>query len=173
MQESAVALSGIKNIPGRFEMYRSSLLKPMVVVDYAHTPSALEVVLKAVRRLTKHHVWVIFGCGGNRDKGKRALMGQVAERLADRVLLTSDNSRFEDTDVIIADILKGMICPWAVEIEVDRAEAIKRVISEAKVGDVVLVAGKGHEAYQISKNKKTDFSDKVHVLNALGITEMA
>ena len=171
MQESAGALGMIKSIPGRFEMYRPSVLKPTVVIDYAHTPSALEVVLKAVRALTKHHVWVVFGCGGNRDRGKRALMGQVAERLADRVLLTSDNSREEDTESIIADILKGMICPWAVEIETDRSEAIKRVVSEAKVGDIVLIAGKGHEQYQITKNQRLIFSDKAHVLNALGISE--
>ena len=170
-QDITQSLSLIKHMPGRFEIYHPSPLKPMVIIDYAHTPSALEIVLRSARALTKHHVMVVFGCGGNRDRGKRPLMGQIAERLADRVLLTSDNARDEDPDIIIADILKGMICPWAVEIEVDRGIAINRVIGEAKAGDVVVIAGKGHETVQIIKNKRHNFSDKIHVLNALGMQE--
>lgn len=169
IQETAHALAMVQNIPGRFEVYRPSHLKPTVVVDYAHTPSALEEMLKALRALTSHHVWVVFGCGGDRDPGKRPLMGQIAERLADRVMLTNDNPRQEDPEAIISDILKGMICPWAVEIELDRAQAIYRVIHEAKAGDVVLVAGKGHEEMQIAKGQRLSFSDKTHVLNALGM----
>lgn len=170
IQETANALSMIQSIPGRFEVYRPSHLKPTVIVDYAHTPSALEETLKALRGLTTHHVWVIFGLGGGRDKGKRPLMGQVAERLADRVMLTSDNPRSEDPESIVSDILKGMICPWAVEIELDRSQAIYRVIHEAKAGDVILVAGKGHEDVQICKGERLSFSDKAHVLNALGMS---
>lgn len=171
IDETANALSLIQSIPGRFEVYRPSHLKPTVVIDYAHTPSALEEILLALRNLTTHHVWVIFGLGGDRDHGKRPLMGQIAERLADRVMLTSDNPRLEDPENIVSDILKGMICPWAVEIELDRAQAIYRVIHEAKAGDVVLVAGKGHEEVQIIKRQRMHYSDKTHVLNALGMVK--
>ena len=168
LHEAAIALSHIQSVPGRFEVYGPNQFKPTVVIDYAHTPSALEEVLLAVRSLTVHNIWVVFGCGGDRDKGKRSLMGQVAERLADRILLTSDNPRNEDPELIIGDILKGMICPWAVEIEQDRQAAIYYAIREARAGDVILIAGKGHEDIQIVKNNRIPFSDKLHVLSALG-----
>jgi UDP-N-acetylmuramoyl-L-alanyl-D-glutamate--2,6-diaminopimelate ligase len=132
---------------------------PMVVVDYAHTPDALEKVLSTLKTQKKEGAKLIcvFGCGGDRDAGKRELMGKIASDLADAVVVTSDNPRHENKYKIINEILQGMQGNYL--IEQDRAKAIKASIFAAKSGDIVLIAGKGHEQYQEIKDKKHHFSD--------------
>jgi len=131
-----------------------------VYVDYAHTPDGLRNVLRAARALTEQHVVCVFGCGGNRDPLKRPVMGRIARELADRVFVTSDNPRFEDPMSIINDVLAGMEGNGAAyEVVPDRAEAIERAIAEADPGDVVVIAGKGHEPYQLVRGDRLPFSD--------------
>lgn len=130
---------------------------PAVYVDYAHTPAGLEAALESLRLHCTGNLWCVFGCGGDRDRGKRPLMGEVAARLADRVVVTSDNPRFEDPDKIIAAILEGM-GHYEVAIQ-DRARAIRYAIREARDNDVILVAGKGHENVQVVAGKRLPFSD--------------
>jgi UDP-N-acetylmuramoyl-L-alanyl-D-glutamate--2,6-diaminopimelate ligase len=130
---------------------------PMVYVDYSHTPASLEAALKAIRAHCRGELWCVFGCGGDRDRGKRPMMGKVAERLADHAIVTNDNPRTEPPRQIIDDILQGMESD-ALAIE-DRAEAIAHVISSAAPDDVVLIAGKGHENYQVIGDKTLSFSD--------------
>ncbi len=144
--------------PGRMERIGGAG-EPLVVVDYSHTPDALENALVALRPVAAARggrVVVMFGCGGDRDKGKRPLMGEVAQRCADRVLVTSDNPRSEVPKDIVSDIVAGMT---HAEVELDRATAIRRVVLEAAMGDVILLAGKGHEPYQEIAGVKYPFSD--------------
>ncbi len=151
-------LSELTPPPGRLERVGGEG-EPLVVVDYAHTPDALDNALTALRAVANSRngrLVVVFGCGGDRDKGKRPEMGNVAERCADRVLVTSDNPRSEDPAAIVADIVAGMRQP---EIEIDRATAIRRAVLEADVRDVVLLAGKGHEPYQDMGSIRLPFSD--------------
>ena len=156
--EVARRLSELTPPPGRMERV-GGVGEPLVVVDYAHTPDALENALLALRAVAtgrEGRLVVVFGCGGDRDKGKRPQMGAVAERLADRVLVTSDNPRSEKPQSIIDDIVAGMNRP---EIEIDRAAAIARAVSEADAQDVILLAGKGHEPYQDMGSVRLPFSD--------------
>jgi UDP-N-acetylmuramoyl-L-alanyl-D-glutamate--2,6-diaminopimelate ligase len=144
---------------------------PEVVVDYAHTPDALERALAALRRelAPGARLWCVFGCGGDRDRGKRALMGAAATRHADRVLLTSDNPRSEDPADIADEVLAGL-SPEAlarVTREPDRAAAIREAISAAAAGDTVLVAGKGHETVQVDAQGSHPFDDRVVARAAL------
>ncbi|QIK80369.1 UDP-N-acetylmuramoyl-L-alanyl-D-glutamate--2,6-diaminopimelate ligase [Lysobacter sp. HDW10] len=132
---------------------------PLVVVDYAHTPDALEQALKTLRIHTDTKLICVFGCGGDRDTGKRPQMGGIAERLADFAIVTDDNPRTEDGDVIVQQILEGMQSPADAEVIRDRAQAIKRAIQMANAGDVVLIAGKGHEDYQEVNNVRHHFDD--------------
>ncbi len=148
----------LPQVPGRMECFGGNG-HPLVVVDYAHTPDALVQVLEALRAHTDGRLWCVFGCGGERDTGKRAEMGAAAERLADFVMLTDDNPRREDPWTIIAGIQAGLRQPDAAYVERDRARAIERVLSLATAGDVVLVAGKGHEDYQLVGDERRDFSD--------------
>jgi UDP-N-acetylmuramoyl-L-alanyl-D-glutamate--2,6-diaminopimelate ligase len=136
-----------------------------VIVDYAHTPDGLEHALAALRQHCRGALWCVFGCGGDRDRGKRPLMGALAEKLADRVVLTSDNPRTEDAAQIIADILAGM--DGAVHVEADRRSAIGFAIANAAAGDVILLAGKGHEGYQLIGAEVRPFSDSVVAAEAL------
>jgi UDP-N-acetylmuramoyl-L-alanyl-D-glutamate--2,6-diaminopimelate ligase len=145
--------------PGRMEGYRLPN-GALAVVDYAHTPDALAKALAAVRAHARGRVSVVFGCGGERDPGKRALMGEAAERLADRVVVTDDNPRGEDADRIVAMILEGMSRPQQALVERDRARAIDAAIADAGDGDAVLVAGKGHEDCQIVGAERRHFSDR-------------
>jgi len=164
--EVARRLAGLTPPAGRMERL-GGVDEPLVVVDYAHTPDALEnvlITLRAVAGARGGRLCVVFGCGGDRDKGKRPQMGEVAARLANRVLLTSDNPRSEDPAAIIADIRAGMA---QAESEADRTLAIRRAIAEAGTGDVVLLAGKGHEAYQESAGIRTPFSDPEQARTAL------
>jgi UDP-N-acetylmuramoyl-L-alanyl-D-glutamate--2,6-diaminopimelate ligase len=129
-----------------------------VLVDYAHTPDSLENVLRAARGLTESRLRVVFGCGGDRDRGKRPLMGEIARRLADDVIVTSDNPRSEDPDAIIAEVLEGS--GHDVAHDPDREAAIARALSEAQPGDVVVIAGKGHEQGQeFADGHKIPFDD--------------
>jgi UDP-N-acetylmuramoyl-L-alanyl-D-glutamate--2,6-diaminopimelate ligase len=144
-------------VPGRFETIDEGQ-EFAVVVDYAHTPDSLRNVLQAAKDLTQGRVHVVFGCGGDRDRGKRPLMGEIAARLADRVIVTSDNPRSEDPEAIIEEILTGAAA--GVEHEVDRRAAIAEAIGEADPGDVVLIAGKGHEQGQeFAGGRKVPFDD--------------
>lgn len=149
-------------INGRMQVFGGDS-KPYVVVDFAHTPDALRQVLISLRELTQNEIWCVFGCGGERDAGKRPLMGQLAESIADHVILTNDNPRGEDPHKIVADITHGMLKPERVVIEYDRKRAIKHAIACANKNDVILVAGKGHERYQEIAGKKIDYSDILEV----------
>ena len=133
--------------------------RPLVVVDYAHTPDALEKVLGALRPHTRGKLLCLFGCGGDRDRGKRALMAEVAERLADRVVVTDDNPRNEDPSQILSEIRAGFTHPEQAAFIPGRAEAIANCIGGSELDDVVLLAGKGHEDYQEIKGERTPFSD--------------
>jgi UDP-N-acetylmuramoyl-L-alanyl-D-glutamate--2,6-diaminopimelate ligase len=158
LQEAVKAISYIQSAPGRMQQLGGGKL-PMVVVDYAHTPDALEKVLSTLKTQKKEGAKLIcvFGCGGDRDAGKRELMGKIASDLADAVVVTSDNPRHENKYKIINEILQGMQGNYL--IEQDRAKAIKASIFAAKSGDIVLIAGKGHEQYQEIKDKRHHFSD--------------
>jgi len=142
--------------------------QPVVVVDYAHTPDALEHALQAVRAHLDGRLSCVFGCGGNRDQGKRPQMGRAAELLADDVFVTSDNPRFESASKIIEEVLAGLESPDRVTVEPDRAAAIHKAIANSKPGDVVLVAGKGHETWQEIGGQRVPFSDESTILTALG-----
>jgi UDP-N-acetylmuramoyl-L-alanyl-D-glutamate--2,6-diaminopimelate ligase len=151
------ALANAGQVPGRFETVDEG--QPFaVLVDYAHTPDSLENVLRAARGLTQHRLRVVFGCGGDRDRGKRPLMGEIARRLADDVVVTSDNPRSEDPDAIIAEVLEGS--GHDVVHDPDREAAIARALSQAQPGDVVVIAGKGHEQGQeFADGHKIPFDD--------------
>lgn len=163
-------LQGFPGVPGRFETVSSGAAdEPLCVVDYAHTPDGLENVLKTAAGLKKpgSRLFVVFGCGGDRDPSKRPKMGEIAEREADEVFVTSDNPRTEDPQEIIANILTGIKRMRHLEVEPDRATAIRLAISKATADDIVVVAGKGHENYQLVMNQVFPFDDKVEVLKAL------
>ena len=158
-------LSRVRAAPGRLEVFRGADDGPVAIVDYAHTPDGLEKALRAIRGLTLHRlnggqVLCVFGCGGDRDAGKRPMMGAIAESLADRVLVTSDNPRGEAPSAIIHQILAGMRAPRRAAVEADRETAIARAFAEARPGDVILVAGKGHEDYQEIAGQRRPFSDR-------------
>ncbi|MGC9205897.1 UDP-N-acetylmuramoyl-L-alanyl-D-glutamate--2,6-diaminopimelate ligase [Acidithiobacillus sp.] len=152
---------------GRYQRLPAISGKAQVMIDYAHTPDALERILKDIRAVAKGQVHVLFGCGGDRDRGKRPEMGKVAELLADRVTLTDDNPRSENADDIIRDILAGMQHPEAIEVIHDRAAAIHQAIHQAQSGDWVLIAGKGHERTQEIMGQKTPFHDQQVAMEAL------
>lgn len=143
--------------------------KPLVVIDYAHKPDPLEKVLIALRQQCQGKLYCIFGCGGDRDRGKRPMMAQIAEQYADQVIVTDDNPRFEDPAQIVQDIMQGFTEKSRVIVEHDRAKAIHDIIQLAKVGDCVLIAGKGSETYQQIKGQKIPFSDIDTAKEALGL----
>jgi UDP-N-acetylmuramoyl-L-alanyl-D-glutamate--2,6-diaminopimelate ligase len=167
LQYAVDALEQCAAPPGRMETL-SAPGKPLAIVDYAHTPDALEKALQAVRKHCTGKLTCVFGCGGDRDPGKRPLMGAIAERLADRVIITDDNPRNESGDAIVADIVKGLQQPQRAEIERDRAAAIVLGLEGGCAGDAVLIAGKGHEDYQIVGAQRRHFSDREIALAALG-----
>jgi len=150
-------IKDFKPVPGRMNRVQSQTKSPLVIVDYAHTPDALKQVLLALKRHNARHTWCIFGCGGNRDKGKRPQMGHIAETLANRVIVTDDNPRYEDNEQITQDILSGMKTkPLVIH---DRKQAIAYAITNAHHDDLILIAGKGHEAYQLINGKYFNFDD--------------
>jgi UDP-N-acetylmuramyl-tripeptide synthetase len=157
------ALAGLKGAPGRLEKIGTRKGAP-VFVDYAHKPDALEKVLAVLRPLVSGRLILVFGCGGDRDAGKRPIMGEIAARLADLVIITDDNPRSEDPARIRAEI--KVAAPKAREIA-DRAEAIRTAVAELDHGDVLLVAGKGHETGQIFADRTLPFSDHEAVRAAL------
>jgi len=157
------ALAGLVGAPGRLEKVAYAKSGAPVYVDYAHTPDALETILSALRPHTKGKLWVAFGCGGDRDKGKRVLMGAAAAKFADRVIVTDDNPRGEEAAAIRKQALAG--CPGAREIG-DRAEAIRAGIAALGVGDVLVIAGKGHESGQIVGTVVHPFSDRDEAVKA-------
>ncbi len=166
-------LQRVNTVPGRMERFAGDERKPLVVIDYAHTPDALQQVLLTLREHVKGNLICVFGCGGDRDKGKRPLMGEIATQYADNVVITDDNPRHESPEEIINDILgetfgKAIDSKKVLVIH-DRAAAIQEAITVAGPGDIVLVAGKGHEAYQLIGDEKTPFSDRDHVLRLLKI----
>lgn len=165
-------IEGMKGVPGRLE--RVDVPRGSVFVDYAHTPDALFRVLKALRDISKGKLVVLFGCGGDRDRGKRSEMGKIAYSLADAIFITSDNPRTEDPMRIIEDIMKGVEEGKAESnrevscvVEEDRGKAIRMAISILREGDVLLIAGKGHERYQILKDRSIPFADAEEVRNAV------
>jgi UDP-N-acetylmuramoyl-L-alanyl-D-glutamate--2,6-diaminopimelate ligase len=163
-------LAAFPGVAGRFEVITTGLApEPLCIVDYAHTPDGLENVLKAAAHVVPSNgkLIVVFGCGGDRDPSKRPQMGEIAELLAHDVIVTSDNPRSEDPQHIIANILAGIKRMKQVRVEPDRARAIAMAIDSATDKDVVVVAGKGHENYQILGDKTIPFDDRQEVLNAL------
>lgn len=151
-------LSDLRPVDGRMEVV-GDVSELTVVVDYAHTPDGLHSALQALRSQFARKIWCVFGCGGNRDKGKRPLMGEIAEACADHVIIADDNPRREQGDSIVQHILSGIRNPSAVTVIRDRAEAINFAITSAAPGDVVLIAGKGHENYQDVDGVRHLFSD--------------
>jgi len=162
-QQAAAALGEVAAPAGRMEAFPDAARGVLAVVDYAHTPDALAKALEALRLHCAGRLWCVFGCGGDRDPGKRPEMGRIAESLADEVVVTDDNPRTEDGSVIVADILSGFVDPARAAVERDRAKAITDTLARAAPGDVVLVAGKGHEDYQIVGTQRRSFSDRALV----------
>jgi UDP-N-acetylmuramoyl-L-alanyl-D-glutamate--2,6-diaminopimelate ligase len=164
LQDALTAIAQIKSVAGRMQQLGGGEL-PLVVIDYAHTPDALENVLQALREQTTGKLICVFGCGGQRDQGKRPLMGEVAARLADQVIVTTDNPRDEAPETIALAIASGI--HGGCTVELDRAVAIATAIRQARAGDIVLLAGKGHEDYQEIAGVKYPFSDEREATNAL------
>ncbi|PMP66962.1 MAG: UDP-N-acetylmuramoyl-L-alanyl-D-glutamate--2,6-diaminopimelate ligase [Thermodesulfobacterium geofontis] len=160
------SIQNLKNPIGRLELV-AEFKGAKIFVDYAHTPEALASALKSLKTFKENKLIVIFGCGGNRDKGKRPLMGKVASLFADEIILTSDNPRFEDPLKIIEDIKKGINSSKPYRIIPDRREALEFGIKNLQKGDVLLVAGKGHETYQEIKGKRYPFSDQEEILKII------
>lgn len=163
-EEALRGLADVPQVPGRLERFGGGD-RPGVIVDYAHTPDALAKVLAVLREGCRGRLICVFGCGGNRDAGKRARMGRIAEAYADRIVVTNDNPRLEDPDRIIADILAGIKDQSKLTVEADRRRAILTAIESAVAGDIVLVAGKGHESTQDIAGTRSPFSDR-QVVNA-------
>ncbi len=161
LEDIAKGLKVAKPVPGRFEPIEKGQ-DFGVLVDYAHTPDELENVLNTAKKLAKNRLIAVFGCGGNRDRGKRPIMGKIGVDIADLVVITSDNPRKEDPNAIINDILQGIPEEEMkrVAVQVDRKEAIREAIKMAQAGDIVVIAGKGHEDYQIFADRTIHFDDR-------------
>jgi UDP-N-acetylmuramoyl-L-alanyl-D-glutamate--2,6-diaminopimelate ligase len=168
LDDAARVLAECVPPPGRMEVVEPGARgRPVAVVDYAHTPDALGQALRALREHCKGALWCVFGCGGDRDPGKRRIMGAVADELADQIIVTDDNPRSEDPQVITRDIVSG-ITSREVRVIHDRGEAIAAALKEAQAADVVLIAGKGHEDYQIYGETRRSFSDRREAQRYLG-----
>jgi len=166
-ERAVAALAGLRSVTGRMQRLGGSG-KPLAVIDYAHSPDALEqalVALKDVAKARAGRLALVFGCGGDRDRGKRPLMGAVASRHADTVVITSDNPRGEDPAAIIADIVAGVSVPHRTIL--DRRAAIAYAIASAAAADVVLIAGKGHETTQETAGLRIPFSDALEAERVL------
>ncbi|MEB3331322.1 MAG: cyanophycin synthetase, partial [Synechococcaceae cyanobacterium] len=163
------ALETFRGVPGRMERVRhgDGDADPAVLVDYAHTPDGLESALKACRPFCSGRLICVFGCGGDRDRSKRPQMGAIAARLADALVVTSDNPRTEDPERILADVVAGIPAGSELLVEVDRAAAIAGAIAAATSDDLVLIAGKGHEDYQILGTTRIHFDDREEAEKAL------
>jgi UDP-N-acetylmuramoyl-L-alanyl-D-glutamate--2,6-diaminopimelate ligase len=168
LQQAVDALALCQSPPGRMQVVRGKCSAPLVVVDFAHTPDALDKALGVLREHCSGAVSVVFGCGGERDMGKRGEMGSVAERLADRIIVTDDNPRNEDPDAIVAAILAGIAARSKVEVVRNRALAIATAVNASGAGDAVLIAGKGSENYQLVSDRSVPFSDVEEAVALLG-----
>lgn len=165
-QRVLTALSHLKPVPGRMQTLGDAGT-PLVVVDYSHTPDSLEQALQALRKHCRGQLVCLFGCGGDRDRGKRPLMAAIAEKWADRVMVTDDNPRTEDPAQIVADIMAGFLNKKSVIVQHDRSKAIHDVIHYSSIGDTILIAGKGAELYQQKGTVKIPFSDSLEAASAL------
>lgn len=172
LEDCLQVVATLPAVAGRMELI-SSTIQPQVIVDYAHTPDALEKALCALKPYCEGNLWVLFGCGGNRDIGKRKEMGEVASQYADKVVITNDNPRFEAPEKIAQQILEGISGDIEVEIELDRRRAIATSIIQAEKQDIVLIAGKGHENYQIIENNTIAFSDQEEARAALETAQLS
>lgn len=161
LEHITALLANLLPAPGRMQqvVVDQRAQQVQVIVDYAHTPDALENTLSAIHQHKAGNIWTVFGCGGDRDKTKRPLMGKIAERLSDYVIVTNDNPRSEEPSAIAAEILRGMKRPSGCLVIADRAQAIDFAVQQAKAGDIILIAGKGHEDYQIFAAQTLPFSD--------------
>ena len=168
LQQAVAVLPPLHTVPGRIEGFKGAKAAPLVVVDYAHTPEALTQILKAVRAHCSGKLICVFGCGGDRDRGKRPLMGAAAEQGADLAIITDDNPRSESPAVIAAEIASGLKNPAAMRVIHDRAEAIRSAVAAAGAADVVVVAGKGHETTQTIGTTVRAFSDRAFVAELVG-----
>ena len=160
LAQAASALESCRAAPGRMEAFGGTEGAPLAIVDYAHTPDALAKALRAARRHCRGRLRVVFGCGGDRDPGKRPMMGRLAAELADESVVTDDNPRSEPPEQIVREIVAGMPQGAAVRVEHDRALAIRATLEQSGPQDVVLIAGKGHEEYQIHGSERRPFSDQ-------------
>jgi len=163
LADAVEAIKQLTGVPGRMQHVSGNKNQPVVIVDYAHTPDALEQVLTSIKTHCSKRVWCVFGCGGDRDTGKRPLMGMVAEQFADEIVLTDDNPRTESNSEIVEQIRSGIQNKENLIIEHDRRAAIAYAITHASRGDVIVIAGKGHEDYQIIGEQRFSFSDAATV----------
>ncbi|CDT92489.1 UDP-N-acetylmuramoyl-L-alanyl-D-glutamate--2,6-diaminopimelate ligase [Vibrio coralliirubri] len=159
----------LQPVIGRMELFQVPN-KAKVVVDYAHTPDALEKALAALRVHCSGKLWAIFGCGGDRDTGKRPMMAATAEQFADKIIISDDNPRSEDPALIVKDMLAGLSKPESAFVEHDRYQAVKFALEQADRNDIILLAGKGHEDYQVLKDETIHYSDRESALQLLGIS---
>lgn len=166
--EALAALRECRAAPGRMQAFGGDT-RPLAIVDYAHTPDGLEKALQAARLHCRGRLRIVFGCGGDRDAGKRPIMGRIAADLADEIIVTDDNPRTEPPARITADIVAGIGTGRTARIEHDRGAAIQLALAQSRPGDVVLVAGKGHEAYQVYGHERRPFRDQAVVCEALGL----
>ena len=171
-EDAISAISHISGIPGRMEQYGGVGGSPNIFVDYAHTPDAMSKVLSLLRQHCSGRLIIVFGCGGDRDRGKRVLMGQVASQYCDEIILTDDNPRFENPKRIIDDIVLGIDNDREVEIEHDRAVAIAKAVKNALENDVILLAGKGHETSQLVAGESYEFSDCQQIQMLLRVSRL-
>jgi UDP-N-acetylmuramoyl-L-alanyl-D-glutamate--2,6-diaminopimelate ligase len=169
-EQIQLAVTDLQPIPGRMEKFKGASDQPVVVVDFAHTEQALRACLTTCREYTAGKIWCVFGCGGDRDQGKREGMGQVAEQLSDRVIITDDNPRTEPPEQIVQEVLLGILNPEKVSVVHSRLAAIEFALSEAGPDDLVVIAGKGHELEQIVGIERYPFSDR-HVVQRILRTE--
>ena len=170
LAELLSVLDKLATVPGRMELFHFPQ-QFSAVIDYAHTPDALQLALQALRAHCPGRLWCVFGCGGDRDRGKRPIMGQLAELSADHVIITADNPRSEDVLVICDEIAAGMSPDAAYQIEPDRKAAIKLALASAQAGDVVLIAGKGHETVQIIGSEQHHYDERAYLRQL--VTEMS
>ncbi|MDT8274196.1 MAG: UDP-N-acetylmuramyl-tripeptide synthetase, partial [Desulfomonilia bacterium] len=159
-------IAGLASVPGRMEAVDNPFQRT-IIVDFAHTPEALRTALASARKFTGGRLICVFGCGGDRDRTKRPVMGVIASSQADVVIVTSDNPRTEDPNAIIREIISGIDDPASLTVEPDRAEAIRKAIMIMNDRDCLIIAGKGHETYQIIGGRRIPFDDRDHVRNAL------
>lgn len=155
-------IAKLRPVPGRMEAFQMAN-GAVIIIDYAHTPDALQHVLTSARNHCEGNLWCVFGCGGDRDRGKRPQMGQVASQFADHIVVTDDNPRTEDPEQIIRDIVSGMPNTASVVTQVGRAEAVRQTLAQLKSKDVAVVAGKGHETYQMVGTRRVNYDERTYV----------